>query len=137
MCVMLYLSCCLALALRPFPLHSPLPASLASSLSLIFPRPTPTLTPNSASFPSAIPTRSPLLPLPLTPTDHHSQPLPTFLFFPLHLVSLADALPSSTKCTFGEVLEGMDVVAAIERQGSAPHGTPKQSVTVAASGIVE
>ncbi|KAF8142733.1 cyclophilin-like domain-containing protein [Mycena galopus ATCC 62051] len=43
----------------------------------------------------------------------------------------------STKCTFGEVLEGMDVVAAVERQGSAPHGAPKQSVTVAASGIVE
>ncbi|KAF8142740.1 hypothetical protein K438DRAFT_1994653 [Mycena galopus ATCC 62051] len=96
------------------PLPSPPPAPrippfLASSLSLIFPRPTPTLTPNSASFPSAIPTHFPLLPLPLT----------------------------STKYTFGEVLEGMDVVAAIERQGSAPHGTPKQSFTVAASGIVE
>ncbi|KAF8173327.1 cyclophilin-like domain-containing protein [Mycena galopus ATCC 62051] len=38
---------------------------------------------------------------------------------------------------FGEVLSGMDVVDAIERQGSAPQGTPRQSVTVAASGIVE
>ncbi|KAF8173362.1 cyclophilin-like domain-containing protein [Mycena galopus ATCC 62051] len=37
----------------------------------------------------------------------------------------------------GEVLSGMDVVDAIERQGSAPQGTPRQPVTVAASDIVE
>ncbi|KAF8173355.1 hypothetical protein K438DRAFT_1980903 [Mycena galopus ATCC 62051] len=38
---------------------------------------------------------------------------------------------------FSEVLEGMHVVGAIERQGSTSHGTPRQSVTIAASGIVE
>jgi peptidylprolyl isomerase len=37
---------------------------------------------------------------------------------------------------FGEVVEGMDVISAIEAQGSAS-GTPKAKVTVTASGVVD
>ena len=37
---------------------------------------------------------------------------------------------------FGEVVEGMDVVKAVEAQGSQS-GTPKAVVTITASGEVE
>ena len=36
---------------------------------------------------------------------------------------------------FGEVVEGMDVVKAIEAVGS-PVGTPKQKVMITSSGVV-
>jgi peptidylprolyl isomerase len=37
---------------------------------------------------------------------------------------------------FGEVVEGMDVVKAIEKLGSSS-GTPKAQVTVTSSGVLE
>ena len=37
---------------------------------------------------------------------------------------------------FGRVVEGMDVVKAIERCGTSPHGTPKKSVAITDCGVV-